>query len=110
MKNEGISKTIQKQQEKPKGKAQKQSVISDRKLIDFKWPKHVPSFKPKTRKRYSHDVTLVSNANPDIGYVLNFSSEKKARIYMKAAGESHNDIEMDYERVEVVPEEDGYHK
>lgn len=85
-------------------------MISDKKLMEFKWPKNMESFKPKQKKRYSHDVILVSLKNPELGYILNFPSEKKARTYMKAAGESQNDIEMDYERVEIVPEEDGYHK
>lgn len=68
----------------------------------------MPSFKPKVRKRYSHNVIVISNSNPNIGYVHNFTSERSAREHIKSLGKCTNDIEVGYEKSEIVPEDDGY--
>lgn len=97
MRNEGTSKTIQKQQEKPKGKAQKQSVISDRKLIEFNWP---PKFNyvPKKKKRYDHVVVIVTALHEHPLIFHNKPLAMTVRTYVRMA---KNVLEVKYKAVEI---------
>jgi hypothetical protein len=67
----------------------------------FKWPPELPSIKPKQVKHYKHDVTVASSVNAEYAYTLSFTSEKKARSFMRDALESTNNPLVEYERKEI---------
>lgn len=76
-------------------------MISDKKLLDFEWPPKMLSFKPKVKKQYRHDVTVLSSANAEYAYTLSFSSEKKANNFIHAAKQSANKPVVEYEKKEL---------
>lgn len=85
------------------------NMISDKKLLDFNWSSKMESFRPKQRKKYSHDVLVVSSQQPDFAYVHSFSSEKKARAFRELAREATNNVLAEYEKKEQpIVEKEGY--
>ena len=78
----------------------KRKVISDMKFLEFEWPPKMPSFSFKKKPEYIHSV-LVSSNEHDAVFVLNFTSEKKAREYKRSAEKATNNITTGYERKEA---------
>ena len=75
-------------------------MISDNQFLGFKWPPKMSSFTPKKRKHYEHLAVMVLNSDPDVAYVLKFSSEKKARYHVRSVNESNNAI-AEYDKNEL---------
>lgn len=85
--------------------------ISDKELFRFNWPPKMPSLKPKERKKYEHWAVVVSQSDPDIAYMLQFTSEKKARDHVRSALEANNKVVAKYEKRELpVVTEEGFEK
>lgn len=76
-------------------------MISDKKFLGFEWPPRMASFKPKQKKHYQHNIIVTSLHNPEVGYVLNFTSETKAKAHKKTGGEALNAVTMEYEKKEI---------
>lgn len=83
-------------------------LISDNTFLSFKWPPKMPSFKPREKKRYKHEVAVVSDSNPEYAYVLQFTSEKKARTFLNNAKEATNIVAVEYTRKELKNMEEGF--
>lgn len=75
-------------------------MISNKDFLSFDWP---PRFitRPKQKKHYKHTAIITSTNNPDVGYVLEFSSESKARAHIKSAKQAKNALQCLYERQEL---------
>lgn len=76
-------------------------MISNKDLLGFKWPPELPSFKPRLKKQYRHEVTVLSSQNDEYAYTLYFTSEKAARAFKKAAEQSTNNATLEYEKKEL---------
>lgn len=83
-------------------------MITDKEFFGFTWPPKMPSFKPKQKKQYRHEVTVTSSHDAEYAYTLYFTSEAKARAFKRAAEQSTNNVLTEYEKKEQpVMNEEG---
>ena len=61
----------------------------------------MPSYPFKKRRKYVHEVALVSNKSPELADVLIYTSEEKARDAKKALEQAVNGITVEYTKREV---------
>lgn len=85
------------------------SPISDKDFFQFKWPKRMPSFQPKIKKTFKHFSIFVYKNDPEVDYVIEFTSEKKARANVRSNREGINIESVRYEKKEMPQiDERGY--
>lgn len=68
----------------------------------------MPSYPFTIRKRYEHKVVVISDSDPEIGFVLDFPNEQKARHFMYAAKQAKNSVIVEYERKEIHKTDEGW--
>lgn len=84
-------------------------MISEETLLGFNWPKSMKSFSFAKKKVYLHEVIIVGKHDPEVGIVIRFPSEKKARRAVSVNKESSNVLDVWYERKEFSSEsEEGF--
>lgn len=81
----------------------KQRFISDEALAAFKWPKNMPSFRPKVRKHYEHEIEFTLQNHPDVVFVLQATSEKKGKKAKGVLDEMKNVLSASYVQKEIKP-------
>jgi len=70
-----------------------------------------PLWTPKEKgKRYKHELTVISQKDTSVGYVLNFTSESKAKTAIKAIEQADNNPIVLYDKKPLPkgPGKDGF--
>jgi len=75
--------------------------ISDKKFLGYNWPPRMPSYKPKQKRKYKHEVLVVSRTDPDRADVYQFTNEPDARSARNSLRKATNNISVEYEQKEV---------
>lgn len=66
-----------------------------------------PLWQPKKRNKYQHEITVISQKDTAVGYIMYFSSETKATSARKALEAAEN-APIVLQDKKVLPGKDGY--
>lgn len=75
--------------------------ITNKNLLGFKWPPRMASWKPKQKRKYKHEVLVVSRTDPDRADVYQFTNEPDARSARNSLRKATNNISVEYEKREI---------
>ena len=84
-------------------------MISEEKLLKFKWTRDMPSYFKNRKKIYRHEVVYVSKQDLDTALVLPFPSKPAAQEAVRSLKKSLHVYDVWYERKELpTVTEEGY--
>lgn len=68
-----------------------------------------PLWQPKKRNKYQHEITVISQKDTAVGYIIYFSSETKATSARKALEAAEN-APIVLQDKKVLPNREGYYE
>lgn len=84
-------------------------MISEEKLLGFKWPPEIPSYFKNKKKKYKHEVIYIRKQDLETQCTFPYPSEKAAREGVRSLKKCLDVYDVWYERKELpATTEEGY--